>query len=131
MIQLGDILLIEKYKDEEGTIVNSHPFIVVDNKNGIIEGYSYDIAGNFISSIKNMDHKLEILRYRSNMLIDIEDGVLKESFIKAGILYYFDTSKIKYKHIGNIGTHAYNQLIHLLELLDEAQELTNNLNNIN
>lgn len=130
MIKLGDILLIDEYLDEDGLCVNAHPFIVLNNENGIIEGYAYDLVGNFMSSIKSYKHKVEVLKYNSNLLININDGVKRESFIKAGIIYYFDSKNIRYKHLGNIGEEAYQKLIQLLQLLDETEVLMNNINNL-
>lgn len=130
MIKLGDILLIDEYLDEDKQIVNAHPFIVVNIENGVIEGYPYDLIGNFMSSIKSYEHRIAVLKYQSNLLINIDDGVKRESFIKAGIIYYFDSKNIKYRHLGNIGEEVYQKLIQLLQLLDEAEDLMININNI-
>lgn len=46
MCKYGDIIVIDKYKTEDGFDMSRHSFIVVDDREGIIKGFSYDIIAS-------------------------------------------------------------------------------------
>ena len=56
MCKIGDIILVEKYKSGNKEI-GKHSFIVIEDKNGIIEGLPYDFIGNVLSSFKDEKQK--------------------------------------------------------------------------
>ena len=49
MCCVGDIILINKYKDN-GTVITKHSFVVVDDDGGSIQGLPYDFMCNVLSS---------------------------------------------------------------------------------
>ena len=46
MCKYGDIIVIDKYKTEDGFDMSRHSFIVVNDREGIIKGFSYDIIAS-------------------------------------------------------------------------------------
>lgn len=56
MCKIGDIILIERYKDREKTL-GRHSFVVIDDQNGEIQGLPYDMICNVFSSFKNEEQK--------------------------------------------------------------------------
>lgn len=106
MCNIGDIILIENYKDG-GNLLNKHSFVVLDNTNGQIEGMSYDLVCNVLSSFKNEEQKKRKLSYPGNFPISNSDTVTnpdngKDGYLKTDQLYYFNSSNINYKIIGNV-----------------------------
>ncbi len=65
MCKIGDIILIERYKDREKTL-GRHSFVVVDDKDGEIQGLPYDIICNVFSSFKSEEQKKRKLSYSGN-----------------------------------------------------------------
>lgn len=41
MCKIGDIIIVNQYKDKNNTI-SKHSFVVIDDENGTIQGLSYD-----------------------------------------------------------------------------------------
>ena len=69
MCKYGDIIVIDKYKTEDGFDMSRHSFIVVDDREGIIKGFSYDIIASVMSSIKDSEHRKKVLKRVENMEI--------------------------------------------------------------
>lgn len=130
MFKCGDIIYIENYYDEGGILVEGHPFIVVHDKQGQIEGLRFDFFGCFMSSIWDEKHEEEVKENKNNLIVDVEDGVLNRSFIKTEILSYFQKSKTRFFKVGHIDEDAYDVLIDLINKLQEEDSLTDNVNNI-
>ena len=106
MCKIGDIILIERYKDREKTL-GRHSFVVIDDQNGEIQGLPYDKICNVFSSFKSEEQKKRKLSYPGNFPIANEDTNTrpdngKSGYIKTDQLYFFNKSKIEYTVIGNI-----------------------------
>lgn len=106
MCKIGDIILINKYKDGNNKI-GRHSFIVIDDRKGIIEGLPYDMICNVLSSFKSEEQKDRKLGYDGNFPISHDDTVTNphnenNGYVKADQLYYFRKDKIDYQVIGNI-----------------------------
>ena len=47
MCKIGDIIIVNGYKDN-GNTIPSHSFVVVSDENGKIQGLSYDFVANVL-----------------------------------------------------------------------------------
>lgn len=119
MCQIGDIIVINKYK-HEGVELTRHSFVVVDDENGVIQGLPYDFVANVLSSFKGDRQKRRKLSYPSNFPIshndtntDPDDG--KDGYVKADQLYYFSKRNIDYSVIGEMKEDKFNELINFIE----------------
>lgn len=130
MIKLGDIILIEEYLDDNGEMVSAHPLIVINTEGGKISGLDFDFIGCFMSSFKNSNHKSRVLKHDSNLLVTVEDGVDRDSYIKADVIHYFDSSKINYIFVGELTQDLYDLLLKVIRMLSEENRLEINTNNL-
>lgn len=132
MCCVGDIILVDKDK-HNGKQINKHSFVVVDDDGGEIQGYSYDLICNVLSSFKNEDHKKHKLSYPGNFPISHDDTETnphndKDGYVKAEQLYYFDKNKISYKVIGQMNQDVFNEFMEFFNLLDvDILEIIDNL----
>ena len=137
MCQIGDIILVDKY-DSNGESVSKHSFIVLDDKNGKIQGVSYDLVCLVMSSFKDENQKKKKMQYPGNFPIVADDvditsgkGNSKSGYVKAEQLYYFDKHKIRYKVIGSIKEDIFNLLVEFIQELKkqgiEFEQITDNL----
>lgn len=132
MCKVGDIIIIDNYKDN-GTYINKHSFVVLDDENGEIQGLSYDMVCNVMSSFKNEKQRNKKLRYPGNFLITSDDKVTnpdngREGYIKAEQLYYFNKEKIEYQVIGRMNDESLEKLIRFIENLEvDIEEIIDNL----
>ena len=117
MCKVGDIIIIEKFKNETGEDVARHPFIVISTKNGIIESMSFDMIGVLMSSIKNEEHRKKKLSYDVNIELKKEAGAKVDSYIKGNQLYCFQQDKIDYFKVGCVDIDVF------LELREEIKKL--------
>ncbi|MGF7018785.1 protein associated with RNAse G/E [Lachnospiraceae bacterium PF1-21] len=106
MCKIGDIICIESYKSN-GVEVGRHSFVVIEDEDGQIEGISYDIVCNVMSSFKNEEQKARKLRYPGNYALSSVDTVTnpdnnKDGYLKTDQLYFFIKDKIQYNVIGNV-----------------------------
>lgn len=106
MCKIGDIILIERYKDR-GKTLGRHSFVVVDDQDGEIHGLPYDMVCNVFSSFKSEEQRKRKLNYPGNFPIANEDTNTKPNngksgYIKTDQLYFFNKNKIEYTVIGNI-----------------------------
>ena len=106
MCKIGDIILVNEYKDGNMTL-KRHSFIVIDDSNGTIEGLSYDIICNVLSSFKTATQKQQKLSYPGNFPISNDDTITnpdngKDGYLKTDQLYYFNKEKTDYEVIGYI-----------------------------
>lgn len=106
MCKIGDIILIERYKDR-GKPLGRHSFVVIDDQDGEIQGLPYDMVCNVFSSFKNEEQRKRKLNYPGNFPIANEDTDTnpdngKSGYIKTDQLYFFNKSKIEYTVIGNL-----------------------------
>ena len=132
MCQIGDIIIINQYKDKD-SIISKHSFIVIDDENGTIQGLPYDFVANVLSSFKNPKQKKRKLSYPGNFAITSNDTVTnphnnKDGYIKADQLYYFAKDKISYRVIGQIKEDVFNDLIEFIENSDfQLLDIVDNL----
>ncbi len=132
MCQIGDIIVIEKYK-HEGVNIKKHSFVVIDDENGIIQGLPYDFVANVLSSFKDDKQRKRKLSYPGNFPIshndtdtNPDDG--KDGFVKADQLYYFSKDKIDYNIIGEMKQDKFNELMEYIENSDfELLEIVDNI----
>ena len=99
MCRPGDIIVVNNFKDELGSYVDKHSFIVIDNKKYI--------TSNMMCSFKDIYQKEKKLKYYGNYEIDsnyINGNSIntKDGYIKINKLYYFDKDKTNYKVIAHI-----------------------------
>lgn len=119
MCQVGDIIVINKYK-HEGMDMNRHSFVVIDDENGIIQGLPYDFVANVLSSFKGKAQQKRKLSYPGNFPISHNDTVTipddgKNGFVKADQLYYFSKENIDYNIIGEMKQDKFNELLDFIE----------------
>ncbi len=122
MCQIGDIIVVYRYKDGNKTLP-IHSFVVLDDNNGQIQGIDFDFVGLVMSSFKDEEQKKRKLSYPGNFPItpddqEIYDGDNGESgYIKAEQFYYFNKEKIPYKVIGKLDMEIFNLLIEFIQKL--------------
>ena len=132
MCKIGDIILVDNYKDN-GCNLNKHSFIVIEDENGTIEGVPYDFICNVMSSFKNAEQKLRKLRYPGNFPISHNDTVTdphntKDGFVKTDQLYYFKKDNINFKVIGNVIPEVLDMIFDFIENSDfEFSHIIDNL----
>lgn len=126
MCKIGDIILIERYKDREKAL-GRHSFVVIDDQNGEIQGLPYDMICNVFSSFKSEEQKKRKLGYPGNFPIANEDTNTKpdngkSGYIKTDQLYFFNKSKIEYTVIGNIQPDILELVLEFIDTSDFAAE---------
>ena len=135
MCKLGDIIVVKESRDSKGVIVPKHSFVVINDDNNFIEGYSYDFVSNMMCSFHNKEHKRHKLSIESNLEIDknqvIGDKLNdNDGYIKADELYYFKKGNIEYKVIAHMRDEFLCELVQLiLKLYDKnkVQKVITNL----
>lgn len=132
MCQIGDIILVQKYKDH-GQDLSRHSFVVISDENGEIQGVSYDFIANVLSSFKNDMQRKRKLKYPGNFPIDSDDTETnphnnKSGFVKADQLYYFAKDKLSYTVIGTMKPDVFNELMNFIENSDfDFEDIIDNL----
>ena len=122
MCKLGDIIVVKEFKNEIGTIISRHSFVVVDDRENSIKGLNYDFVANMMGSFHNEKHRTEKLNYKQNILISKEqvNGKKlnqKDGYIKVNNFYLFNKKKIEYKTIGHLNKKTIKELLKtILEL---------------
>ena len=130
MINYGEIIVIEKFLNSHNKEVSAHPFVVIDNNAGVIQGIEYDISAAMLTSIKNDLHKQKYSKYKVNMFISAKDGVRKDSFLKLNEIYYFNEQDINYYKVGKIDDDLMDQIDELIFELDQEGEIIDVINNL-
>ena len=125
MCQVGDIIVVKNCKDNSKEI-GRHSFVVLNTDKGEIEGLSFDLVCNMMSSFegKGEEYKRKKLSYPENMPYspteeNIINGHSKEGFIKAGVFYYFNREDIDFYVIGNICVELYLRLLDYIKNMSE------------
>lgn len=132
MCQVGDIILIQQYKDC-GNLLNRHSFVVIDDEADQINGVPYDMICNVMSSFKSKTQRERKMSYPGNFPIVFDDRTVendngKEGYIKADQLYYFQKDSLEYEVIGRIKPDIFNLLIEFIEESDfDLVDITDNL----
>lgn len=129
MCRVGDIILIDSFKDEEGNLVNSHPFIVIDDEADKIQGLEFDLLTSMLGSFHDDDHKRKVLQNPCNIEVERKDGVAKAGYIKSDRLHYF-RKDIKHHVLGSITPELFNNLLDMIEDLEKEDCLLINTSNI-
>ena len=130
MCKLGDIIVINKFKDKQGNIITRHSFVVINDEHGQIEGYDYDFVSSVMGSFhdsKHKKHKLSIgsnLEIKSNQIIG-DNLNNKEGYIRADDLFYFNKKKIKYKVIAHMDSELLDDLVQLIIKLNYKNKVNN------
>lgn len=119
MCKVGDIILVRKYLSN-GTPLQKHSFIVIDDNNGEIHGLEYDWICNVLSSIKDDAQRKKKLSYPGNIEIKSNNMITnphngKDAYIKADQLYFFKKDKLDYRVIGQVTEEALNDIIQFIE----------------
>lgn len=124
MCKVGDIIVVQNCK-VNGNEIGRHSFVVLSTDKGEVEGISFDLVCNIMSSFegKGESYKQRKLSYPENMPYspseeNIVNGHGKEGFIKAGMYFLFDKSTIDFKVIGNIQIELYLRLIEFINNMD-------------
>lgn len=130
MCRVGDIILIIKYIGEDGTRQRNHPFIVLNDSEGKIEGLPFDLTCSVMSSFKNEKHRKKKLSMKQNLEITVEDGVKKDGFIKANQIHYFQKDKLDYIVVGSVTPELFTELMKLIEELFKDEEILVNTSNL-
>lgn len=129
MCRVGDIILVKEYKGDDGVKQDQHPFIVLNDNEGTIEGLPFDLTCSVMSSFKSEEQRERKLARKENKEITVQDGVEKDGFIKANQIHYFLKNQIDFMVIGAVTPELFvelNQLI--LELYDEEKIIINTTN---
>ena len=132
MCKIGDIIIVDRYKDN-GNTIPSHSFVVINDENGEIQGLSYDFVANVLSSFKNEKQKKRKLLYPGNFPITSDDTVTdphnnRTGFVKSDQMYYFAKDKISYRVIGYMKPDIFNLLIEYIEESDfDISDIIDNL----
>ena len=132
MCQIGDIILIQRYKDS-GNLLNRHSFVVIDDEPDQINGVSYDMICNVMSSFKTKTQRERKMSYPGNFPVVFEDRIVendneREGYIKADQLYYFQKDSLDYEVIGRIKPDIFNLLMEFIEESDfDLIDITDNL----
>lgn len=137
MCEVGDIIIVNKYKGDDNSELSKHTFIIVDDNGGEIYGLPFDLVANVMSSIKDDNHKNKKLRHEENMLFRPSDYAKvcsahnqKEAFVKADQLFYFRKAEISYIIFGKATQEILEELFNLLNILDEKDKIKINVNNL-
>ena len=139
MCKTGDIILISQFKDG-ATVVGRHPFLVLDDNNGVIRGtYEYDFIALLMSSNTTQAKHDKLHRYPGNFPIAAEDKVITDSnydnldsFIEADQFYYFDKSKISYIPLGTLDEDIFNLVTDFMtELINKGIKFRQIVDNAN
>lgn len=122
MCKIGDIILVEKYKDR-GKTLGRHSFVVIDDQDGEIHGLPYDMICNVFSSFKDEEQKRRKLSYPGNFPIVNEDTNTvpdngKSGYIKTDQVYFFNKNKIQYTVIGNIQPDILDLVLEFIRISD-------------
>ena len=143
-LNIGDVIVINKYISPDNVELKQHSFIVVNTEKGKISGIEinldlelkFDLVATVMSSIKNNEQKDKIKSYYpKNMLVEFTDteiinGNKQEGFIKVNQLYYFQSDNIKYIKIGKLTKETLNKLLELIEINSDNGDLIANYNNL-
>ena len=128
MCKLGDIIVVNKFKNENGKIISKHSFVVINDEPNFIEGFKYDFTSNMMCSFHNEEHKSKKLKYEENLEIKSNEIIgktinNKEGYIKADQIYYFDKNKIEYKVFAHIEPELLDELVKLIIKLHDKNKL--------
>ena len=135
MCKLGDIIVVNEFKDASGKLVPKHSFVIINDEQDFIEGFAYDFISNVMCSFHNEKHKKHKLRIKSNLEVkpsQIKGAKLndKDGYIRADDLFYFKKDKIEYKVIAHIDDELLVELVKLIIKLHDKHKEHNVITNL-
>ena len=132
MCRIGDIILVEEFIGTDGSTVSRHPFIVIDDNGGEIQGMPFDFVGSMTSSFegKEEEYKERKLSHEENLEITVNDGVKKDGYVKADQIHYFKKDSVQYRVVGQVTVELFNALMGLIQYLKLSGKLIINSNNL-
>ena len=135
MCKVGDIIVINNYISEDGTVLPRHSFVVIDDNADEIRGLKYDFVANVMSSFKNEEQKQKKLSYKENIGVSSDDIISdtkngRDGYIKADQLYYFNKDELDYYVLATISDDLLDELIKLIVELEVENKLKQNTRNI-
>lgn len=135
MCKLGDIIVVNEFKDRSGITVPKHSFVVINDEPDFMEGYAYDFISNVMCSFHNDEHKKRKLSFEGNLEIDknkIEGNGInaKDGYIRADELFYFKKENIEYKVIAHMDDELLDELVQLILELDRKDRLVQTTTNL-
>ncbi len=106
MCEIGDIIVIEKYKDGNRDL-SRHSFVVIQDEGGCIKGLNFDIIALVMSSFKDEQQRKRKMQYDNFPIVPddrdlIESGNEKDGYIKADQFYFFQKANLEYRVIGRL-----------------------------
>ena len=128
MCKLGDIIVVNEFKNEIGEVIKKHSFVVINDESNSIEGLNYDFISNMLCSFHDEKHKSKKLRFKENLEITEHSFSERKSndktgYIKVDQLYYFNKEQIQYYIFGHINPELLNELLQLILVLNEEGKL--------
>ncbi len=135
MCKLGDIIVVKEFKDQNGTTVPKHSFVVINDEPNFIEGFEYDFISNALCSFHNEKHKKYKLSIEGNLEINpnqIHGHNInsKNGYIRADELFYFNKKKIEYKVIAHMDAELLDKLVQLIIKLHDKNKEKNIITNL-
>ena len=83
MCKIGDIIVVRKYIGDDNKIIDKqHSFVVIDDNSDVIEGISYDLVTNVMSSFKDEEHRKRKLSHKENLEITSDDIVSNTKMVR-------------------------------------------------
>lgn len=83
MCKIGDIIVVRKYIGDDNKIIDKqHSFVVIDDNPDVVEGISYDLVTNIMSSFKDEEHRKRKLSYKENLEITSDDIVSNTKMVR-------------------------------------------------
>jgi len=135
MCKVGDIIVINEFKNENDKVISKHSFVVISDEENYISGLKYDFVVNMLCSFHNEKHRNKKIKFRENLEIK-ETSICgkninnKTGYIKVDQLYYFDKNLITYKVIACMDNGLLEELISLIIKLNKEGLLKNILTNL-
>mgnify|MGYP006964808648 CR=1 FL=1 len=122
MCKSGDIIVVQSYKHNPA-VLHQHPFIIIDDGNGIIKGLDFNLIAVVMSSVKNEAQKQwKLSQYPGNMGININDKNItdtsyenKNGYVKTEQFYYFNKCTIEYRVVGSVTQQFLDELYDFIE----------------
>ena len=112
MLQIGDIILIEKFKNLDREEISKHYFIILNNENGDFYGKEYDFSGCEMPSLNEKNYDKKIF-YESNYEVKkefLEESINnKNGYIILNQQFLFKEEKIEYKKITKMKSEELNK----------------------
>ena len=135
MCKFGDIIVVQKYKGDDGKELSKHSFVVIEDTPGEISGLNYDLVANVMSSFKNEEHRKMKIKFKENIEVISDDIVgeyknSKSGYIKADQLFYFDKKKLDYYVFAHITPDLLDELLKLIISLEVENRLKTNVLNL-